>query len=102
MKRKSYLKWSVILALLMGLLATGAYASTGGGATATEWLPLYNMLRDTVTGYGGRSLAFAFLIGGVLFGVARQSPILAIGGVVAAIFLFYLPTIIDGIFTAVV
>ncbi len=100
MKLKSSMK--MLLVVMLGLFATGAYASTGGGATGAEWLPLYTMLFDTITGYGGRAIAFAFLIGGVLFGVAKQSPMLAIGGVIAAIFLFYLPTIINNIFTAVI
>lgn len=103
MSKSKLMKMLPFIALVMGLFAVdAAFAAGGGGTTGTEFQTLYTWMRDIVTGYGGRAMAFAFLIGGVIMGAARQSPILAIGGVVAAIFMFYLPTVIDGIFTAVI
>lgn len=103
MSKSKLMKLLPFLILMLGLFAADvASASGGAGTTGVEFQTLYQWMHDIVTGYGGRAMAFAFLIGGVIMGAARQSPILAIGGVVAAIFMFYLPTVIDGIFTAVI
>jgi conjugal transfer pilus assembly protein TraA len=97
MKLKKLLSM-LIPAAVLGLFATGAFA----GATGTEFQTLYQWLYDVVTGYGGRALAFGFLIVGLLLGIMRGSLMMGLGGVGAAIFLFYLPTVMNSILSAVI
>jgi conjugal transfer pilus assembly protein TraA len=53
-------------------------------------------------GFLGKSIAIAAFILGAGIGIARSSPIPALVGVVFALFMVYVPTIIDGIMTAVI
>lgn len=70
------------------------------GTTATEFKPIYDKIKDWTSGYLGKAIAlFAFLLGlGV--GVAKQSPIAAIGGIVFALFVAFGPAVLEGIATA--
>lgn len=85
------------------ILATMFYASVlMAGTTGAEFEGIYNQVKDWTEGYLGKAIAlFAFLLGlGV--GVARQSPIPAISGVVFALFVAFGPQIIEGIASAVI
>ena len=85
-------------ALLLALTASSAMA----GTTGTEFQTMYQTLLDWASGYLGKSIAIAAFILGAGIGIARSSPIPALVGVVFALFMVYVPTIIDGIMTAVI
>ncbi len=87
-----------VFALVLGLLAGSALA----GTTGTEFQTIYATLLNWATGYLGKSIAIAAFILGAGIGVARSSPIPALVGVVFALFMVYVPTIIDSIMTAVI
>ena len=85
-------------ALLLALGATSAFA----GTTGTEFQTMYTTLLNWATGYLGKAIAVAAFILGAGIGVARSSPIPALAGVVFALFMVYVPTIIDSIMTATI
>ena len=86
------------VALLLALGATSAFA----GTTGTEFQTMYTTLLNWATGFLGKSIAIAAFILGAGIGVARSSPIPALAGVVFALFMVYVPTIIDSIMTATI
>ena len=88
----------LILALALAFGASSAFA----GTTGTEFQSMYTTLLNWATGYLGKAIAVAAFILGAGIGVARSSPIPALVGVVFALFMIYVPTIIDSIMTATV
>jgi conjugal transfer pilus assembly protein TraA len=86
------------LALLLALGASTAFA----GTTGAEFQTMYTTLLNWATGYLGKAIAVAAFILGAGIGVARSSPIPALVGVVFALFMVYVPNIIDSIMTATV
>lgn len=86
------------VAVLLALLAGSALA----GTTGTEFQTVYATLLNWATGFLGKSIAIAAFILGAGIGVARSSPIPALVGIVFALFMVYVPTIIDSIMTAVI
>ena len=90
------------IAVAVGVLLTLAAGSALAGTTGTEFQSMYVTLLNWVNGYLGKSIAIAAFILGAGIGIARSSPIPALIGVVFALFLVYVPTIIDSIMTAVI
>jgi conjugal transfer pilus assembly protein TraA len=88
----------LILALALALGTSSAFA----GTTGAEFQTMYTTLLNWATGYLGKAIAVAAFILGAGVGVARSSPIPALVGVVFALFMVYVPTIIDSIMTATV
>jgi conjugal transfer pilus assembly protein TraA len=86
----------------VAVLLTLAAGSVLAGTTGTEFQTMYTTLLNWVNGYLGKSIAIAAFILGAGVGIARSSPIPALVGVVFALFMVYVPTIIDGIMTAVI
>ena len=72
------------------------------GTTGTEFQTLYTTLLGWTTGFLGKSIAIAAFLLGAGIGIARSSPIPALVGIVFALFMVYVPTIIDNIMTAVI
>ena len=89
---------TVVLILLTLVAVSPAFA----GTTGTEFQTMYTTLLNWATGYLGKSIAIAAFILGAGIGIARSSPIPALAGVVFALFMVYVPTIIDSIMTAVI
>ena len=86
------------VAIVLALGATSAFA----GTTGTEFQTMYTTLLNWATGYLGKAIAVAAFILGAGIGVARSSPVPALAGVGVALFMDYVPTIIDSIMTATV
>jgi len=86
--------------LLIVLLAAPGIAMAG--TTGTEFQTLYNLLVGWATGFLGKAIAIAAFIIGMGMGIAKSSPIPALGGVVFALFVAYIPAVIGGIVTGVV
>jgi conjugal transfer pilus assembly protein TraA len=92
------IRTTVVVATVL-MLATG---SAFAGTTGAEFLSMYTTLLNWVNGYLGKSIAIAAFIIGAGVGIARSSPIQALVGVVFALFMVYVPNIIDGVMTAVI
>ena len=90
------------LAAALALTLTLAAGSAIAGTTGVEFQTMYQTLLDWVSGYLGKSIAIAAFILGAGIGIARSSPIPALVGEVFALFMVNVPTIIDGIMTAVI
>ncbi len=93
---------SPAIATAVAVVLTLAAGSTLAGTTGTEFQTMYTTLLNWVNGYLGKSIAIAAFILGAGIGIARSSPIPALVGVVFALFMVYVPTIIDTIMTAVI
>lgn len=78
------------------LLPAIVHAGTGG----TEFNALYTLLTGWMQGTMGRLIAVAVGTIGILAGMTRGSLMLGLSGIGAAVFMFFLPTIIGGIVTA--
>ncbi len=89
---------ALILATFLVFGASSAFA----GTTGTEFQTMYTTLLNWATGYLGKAIAVAAFILGAGIGVARSSPIPALVGVVFALFMVYVPNIIDSIMTATI
>ncbi len=89
---------NTVVAVLLALLACSALA----GTTGSEFQTVYATLLNWATGFLGKSIAIAAFILGAGIGVARSSPVPALVGIVFALFMVYVPTIIDSIMTAVI
>ena len=97
---RNRIKFSTLvpLALVLSLAAGTAFA----GTTGTEFQTMYTTLLGWAAGYLGKSIAIAAFILGAGIGIARSSPVPALVGVVFALFMVYVPRIIDTIMTAVI
>jgi conjugal transfer pilus assembly protein TraA len=93
---------SPAIATAVAVVLTLAAGSALAGTTGTEFQTMYTTLLNWVNGYLGKSIAIAAFILGAGIGIARSSPIPALVGVVFALFMVYVPTIIDTIMTAVI
>lgn len=78
------------------LAPEAAIAGTGG----TEFQATYDMLISWMTGLLGRIIAIAFIIVGLIAGVARQSILSFAIGIAAGLGLFMAPDIIDAVVSA--
>ena len=97
-KTRSAAVLNTTFALVLALAAGSVLA----GTTGAEFQTMYTTLLHWVTGFLGKSIALAAFILGAGIGIARSSPIPALVGVVFALFMVYVPNIIDGIMTAVI
>ena len=89
--------------LLSALMVSTAWATTaGGGVTGTEFLGLFNMLVGWAEGYLGKALAIAAFVVGALVGFAKSTAMPALVGIVFAIVFGLGPTVINGMFAAVI
>lgn len=101
--KKISLKQVTIVAVLSALMVSPAWATTaGGGVTGTEFLGLFNMLVGWAEGYLGKALAIAAFVTGAIIGFAKSTAMPALVGIVFAIVFGLGPTIINGMFAAVI
>lgn len=99
MSKKQWLGAGVLGALLTGT----AHATTaGGGVTGTEFLSLFNMLVGWAEGYLGKALAIAAFLTGAIVGFAKSTAMPALIGIVFAIVFGLGPTVINGMFSALI
>ena len=89
-------KASLALALLFGAAVVTA------GTTGTEFQSLHTMLTGWANGYLGKALAVAAFLFGAGFGVAKQTILPAILGIVFALVFAIGPGVIDGMLTATI
>lgn len=88
------------------LIAAGLLAVSGATMAATaadpEFAGLYNMMLNWTTGYLAKGLALAAFLFGAGMGIARQTIVPAIFGVILALVLTIGPGIVTNMFTATV
>jgi conjugal transfer pilus assembly protein TraA len=84
------------IAGLLLLTPDTVLAGTGG----TEFQATYDMLIGWMTGLLGRIIAIAFIIVGLIAGVARQSIMSFAIGIAAGLGIFMAPDIIDAVVSA--
>lgn len=87
------------LVLLAVLCVT---AAAHAGTTGTEFQALHTLLAGWANGYLGKALAIAAFLFGAGYGVAKQTIVPAILGIVFALIFAVGPGIIDGMLTATV
>ena len=96
-------KQMVGVGLLSALMVSTAMAATaGGGVTGTEFQSLFDMLVGWAEGYLGKALAIAAFVVGALVGFAKSTAMPALVGIVFAIVFGLGPTVINGMFAAVI
>lgn len=84
----------------VGLLMAGAMATAG--TTGTEFQALHTLLTGWANGYLGKALAVAAFLFGAGYGVAKQTIVPAILGIVFALVFAIGPGVIDGMLTATI
>jgi conjugal transfer pilus assembly protein TraA len=88
----------IVLAVSLGALAPDVMAGTGG----TEFDNIYTLLSGWTQGTLGKIIALAMFLVGLSAGIINQSISAVVVGIGGALALFYGPTIITGVVTAVV
>lgn len=83
-------------------LASLAAGSALAGSTGNEFAAMYNMLLGWATGYLGKAMAIAAFLFGAGFGVAKQTILPAVLGIVFALVFAVGPGIINGMLTALI
>lgn len=86
----------VALAVVVMIIPEHAHAGTGGQPFDTVW----QNLKDWMQGTLGRIICAAFVLVGLIAGVARQSMMAFAIGLSAGFGLYYTPDIIESIVTA--
>lgn len=90
------------IALLAGVGLIMAASLAQAGTTGTEFQALHTLLTGWASGYLGKSLAVAAFLFGSGYGVAKQTIVPAILGIVFAIVFSVGPGVIDGMLTATI
>ena len=87
-----------LFSLTVLMVVMQQYGVAGSDTTGKDFTEkLFNMLAGTL----GKGIAIAFVVVGVIWGIAEQSLKAFIIGVGAALGMVYVPGIISGMFTAV-
>ena len=89
------------VSLVSAALAMGA-GMAAAGTTGGEFGQLYNVLLGWTTGFLGKAMAFAAFLFGAGYGVANQTIVPAILGIVFALVFAIGPGVIQGMMTALV
>ena len=91
-------KHAILVASVMAMTAIGATA----GTTGPEFQDLHTLLTGWAGGYLGRSIAIAAFLLGAGFGVAKQTILPAVLGLVFAVVFLVGPGVIDSMLSAVI
>ncbi len=84
--------------MALALMAPEAMAGTGG----TEFANIYTLLLGWSQGSLGKVIALAMFLVGISAGILQQSIGAAVIGIGGALALFYGPTVISGVVTALI
>lgn len=96
---KSLKKPQTLLLLGLTLLVP---VSAFAGTTGTEFSSLHTWIKGIAQGYAGRAISIAAIVIGALLSLGRGNPMPILTGIGFAVFLKYLPTVVDGILTATI
>ena len=87
--------------LMLGTALLAVGMASQAGTTGTEFQALHTLLTGWANGYLGKALAVAAFLFGAGYGVAKQTIVPAILGIVFALVFAIGPGVIDGMLTAV-
>lgn len=87
---------------LMLLVSMLAPAAAFAGTTGAEFLALYNWILGIATGYAARAISIAAVVIGALMSLGKGSPMPILAGIGFAVFLAYLPGVVNGLLTATI
>lgn len=90
-------KKQLLLALAL-LVPLSAFA----GTTGAEFQALYTWVLGIATGYAARAIAIAAIVIGALMSLGRGNPMPILSGIGFAVFLAYLPGVVNGLLTATI
>jgi len=96
MKSQQFKK-QLLLALMM-LVPLSAFA----GTTGAEFQALYTWVLGIASGYAARAISIAAIVVGALMSLGRGSPMPILSGIGFAVFLAYLPGVVNGLLTATI
>lgn len=99
MKIKQLHQQKLQLLLAVSMLAP---ISAFAGTTGTEFLALYNWILGIATGYAARAISIAAVVIGALMSLGKGSPMPILAGIGFAVFLAYLPGVVNGLLTATI
>lgn len=97
MKSKQH-NQQILLASALLLIAPAAFA----GTTGAEFQALYTWVLGIAQGYAARAISIAAIVVGALMSLGRGSPMPILGGIGFAVFLAYLPGVVNGLLTATI
>ena len=91
-------------ALIVATIAVGIFATpmAFAGTTGTEFQALFDLLNAWIGGFLGKSIAIGAFIIGAGIGAARMTAIPALIGIVIALFVSVMPTVINSIVSATI
>lgn len=87
-----------MVAAMLALFSVSAFA----GTTGTEFAGIVTQLLNWAQGSLGKAIAIAAFIVGAGIGLARASAVPALIGIVVALFMAYIPSVINNIVSAVI
>ena len=90
-------KKQLLLALAL-LVPLSAFA----GTTGAEFQALYTWVLGIATGYAARAIAIAAIVIGALMSLGRGNPMPILSGIGFAVFLAYLPGVVNGVLSATI
>jgi conjugal transfer pilus assembly protein TraA len=99
MKIKQLHQQKLQLLLAVAMLAP---LSAFAGTTGTEFQALYNWILGIATGYAARAISIAAVVIGALMSLGKGSPMPILAGIGFAVFLAYLPGVVNGLLTATI
>jgi conjugal transfer pilus assembly protein TraA len=85
---------------VLALVAAGAALATA--STDTTFTTIVTLLTSWSQGSLGRVLALGMFVVGIAAGIVRQSVMAAVAGIAGALVMNYGPTVIDGVFGALI
>jgi len=88
--------------VIAALAAVSGAAFAGNASTDSEFIGLYNMMISWTSGFLAKALALAAFLFGAGVGIAKQTVIPAIFGIVLALVLTIGPGVVEGMFSATI
>lgn len=105
---KKILKLLGLTGLTLGLFAVLNDAAVAGSSTlhntnhGTDFNSIYNLMNEWIRGSLGRTIALAAFILGIGIGALKQNGVIALSGIMFAVFIIIVPSVIDNLITALI
>jgi conjugal transfer pilus assembly protein TraA len=94
-KSMSIRQWAFLAVML-------APVSAFAGTTGAEFLNLYTWIMGIASGYAARAISIAAIVIGALMSLGKGSPMPILAGIGFAVFLAYLPAVVNGVLSATI
>ena len=90
----------MLSAFFTDVAMAGGTATTAGHSTDFE--QIFNLLNEWIRGTLGRTIALAAFILGIGIGALKQNGIIALSGIMFAVFILVVPNVIDNLITGLI